>query len=94
MNNPVSGGFNYLRSLEGDKDQITAEFKIRTKDATGNVAQKTIVPSIDPYQQQNDVLSNQQKFRIDGFTEFIISELQPKTTVIYQFYPESVEVKK
>jgi len=93
-NNPVGIGLNYIRSLEGDKGQITAEFKIRTKDATGNVAQKTILPSIDPYQQQNDVLSNNQKFRIDGFTEFIISELQPKTTVVYQFYPEDKEIKK
>ena len=55
---------------------------------------RTIVPVIDPYQQQNDVLSNHQKFRIDGFTEFIISELQPKTTVVYQFYPEEEVVKK
>ena len=93
-NNPVGIGLNYIRSLEGDKSQITAEFKIRTKDATGNVAQRTIVPVIDPYQQQNDVLSNHQKFRIDGFTEFIISELQPKTTVVYQFYPEEEVVKK
>ena len=94
INNPVGIGFNYIRSLEGDKNQITAEFKIRTKDATGNVAQRTNVPSIDPYQQQIDVLSNHQKFRIDGFTEFIISELQPKTTVVYQFYPEVEEVNK
>ncbi len=93
-NNPVGIGLNYMRSLEGSKSQITAEFKIRTKDATGNVAQKTIVPSIDPYVQQIDVLSNHQKFRIDGFTEFIISELQPKTTVVYQFYPEVEEVNK
>jgi hypothetical protein len=80
--------------LTGNKNQITSEFKIRTKDATGNVAQKTILPSLDPYQQQNDVLSNNEKFRIDGFTEFIISELQPKTTVVYQFYPEDKKVKK
>jgi hypothetical protein len=93
-NNPVGIGLNYMRSLEGSKSQITAEFKIRTKDATGNVAQRTIVPIIDPYQQQIDVLSNHQKFRIDGFTEFIISELQPKTTVVYQFYPEVEEVNK
>jgi hypothetical protein len=94
MKNPVDVGFNYIRSLKGDKNQIMAEFKIRTKNATGNIAQKTIVPHIDPYQQQNDVLSNNEKFRIDGFTELIISELQPKTTVIYQFYPEVQEVKK
>lgn len=93
MNNPVTIGLNYIRSLKGDKSQISAEFKIRNKDATGNVAQRTIVPAIDPYQQQSDVLSNNEKFRIDGFTELIISELQPKTTVIYQFYPE-VEIVK
>jgi hypothetical protein len=93
-NNPVGIGLNYIRSLEGSKTQITAEFKIRTKDATGNVAQRTILPSVDPYQNQNDVLSNNEKFRIDGFTELIISELQPKTTVIYQFYPEDEEMKK
>jgi hypothetical protein len=94
MNNPLDVKFNYIRSLTGNKNQITSEFKIRTKDATGNVAQKTILPSLDPYQQQNDVLSNNEKFRIDGFTEFIISELQPKTTVVYQFYPEDKKVKK
>ncbi len=94
MNNPVTIGLNYIRSLRGDKSQISSEFKIRTKDATGNVAQRTILPSVDPYQNQNDVLANKEKFRIDGFTEFIISELQPKTTVVYQFYPEAEEVKK
>lgn len=93
-NNPVGIGLNYMRSLEGSKSQITAEFKIRKKDATGNVAQRTIVPIIDPYQQQSDVISNNQKFTIDGFTELVISELQPKTTVVYQFYPEVEEVKK
>jgi len=86
--NPVGIGLNYIRSLSGNKSQITSEFKIRTKDARGNVAQKTIVPSIDPYQQQNNVLYNKEKFKIDGFTEFIIRELQPKTTIVYQFYPE------
>jgi hypothetical protein len=94
MNNSVDVKFSYIRSLEGNKSQITEQFKIRTKDATGNLAQKTILPSIDPYQQQSDVLSNNEKFRIDGFTELVISELQPKTTVIYQFYPEYEEVKK
>jgi hypothetical protein len=94
MNNSVDVKFSYIRSLEGSKSQITEQFKIRTKDATGNVGQKTILPSIDPYQQQNDVLSNKEKFRIDGFTEFIISELQPKTIVVYQFYPEDEKVNK
>ena len=93
-NNPVNIGLNYIRSLSGNKSQISSEFKIRTKDATGNVAQRTILPTVDPYQNQNDVLSNNEKFRIDGFTELIISELQPKTTVIYQFYPEDEEMKK
>lgn len=93
-NNETTIGFTYIRNSQGNAGQITSEYKILNKDAKGNLAQRTILPIIDPYQQQNDVLSNNQKFRIDGFTELVISELQPKTTVVYQFYPEVEIVKK
>lgn len=87
-------GLNYIRSIKGNLSQITAEYRVLNKDAKGNLAQRTILPRIDPYQQQSDVVMSNQKFIIDGFTEFIISELQPKTTVVYQFYPEEEIVKK
>lgn len=83
----------YIWISDGDLSQICKDFKIKTQDDSGNLAQKTIIPRIDPYQQQNDVLCNHQKFTACGHTEFIITELQPKTTVVYQFYPEEIRTK-
>ena len=94
MNNPLRVGLNYIRVSNGDKSQILEEFKIKAKDATGNIYQKKINNRIDPYQSQTDILCNNEKFSIDGFTELIISELQPKTTVVYQLYPEDEVVNK
>ena len=88
MNNPINVKSTYIRNLKGSKFQFASEFKIKTSDVVGNVAQRTVVPTISPYQYQDDVLISTQKFGIDGFTEFIISELQPKTIVVYQFYSE------
>jgi hypothetical protein len=94
MNKPLRVGLNYIRVSNGDKSQILEEFKIKAKDATGNIYQKKFNNRIDPYQSQTDILCNNEKFSIDGFTELIISELQPKTTVVYQLYPEDEVVKK
>lgn len=93
MNNPINVKLSYIRNLKGSKFQFASEFKIKTSDVVGNVHQRKSVPTIDPYQYQDDVLISNQKFGIDGFTEFIISELQPKTIVVYQFYSE-IEEKK
>jgi hypothetical protein len=88
INNPLKVGFNHIRLVDGDKNQILSEVKIRTSDANGNIFEKTIYPHIDPYQHQIDCISDNRKFIIDGFTEFIISELKPRTTSVYQFYPK------
>ena len=94
MNNPLRVGLNYIRSSEGDKNQILEDFYVRTKDISGNIYNEKITTHIDPYQSQIDVISNNKKFSIDGLTELIIIELQPKTTVVYQFYPEDEVVNK
>jgi hypothetical protein len=88
MNNPLKVGLNYIRLVDGDKNQILSSIKIKTSDANGNIAQKTIYPTLDPYQHQIDCIADKRKFSIDGFTEFIISELKPRTTIVYQFYPD------
>jgi hypothetical protein len=84
--NPFKVDLNYIRVSDGDSNQIFSDLKIRTKSPNGCVAQKTIRPSIDPYQNQSDVLALEQKFTLDGFTEMIISELKPKTSVVHQLY--------
>ena len=88
-NNPFSVGIFYIMVLDGNINQILANIKIKCQDANGNETSKTIVPILDPYQCQNNVLCNYQEFRIDGFTEFVITELQPKTSIIYQIYPKT-----
>jgi hypothetical protein len=89
MNNSLSVGLNYVRVSDGNANQIFSNLKIKTQDANGNIAEKTLVLTIDPYQQQIDIVVDKEKFVIDGFTELIIEELQPKTTVVFQIYPSN-----
>jgi hypothetical protein len=90
-NNPLKIGSAFQNISRGNNNQIFSSIKITTKDANGNMAQKTLIPTICPYQYQIDVVNMEANFSIDGFTEFIISELSPKTTVVYDFYPETEE---
>ena len=94
MYNPIKVGLNYITVPDGNKNQIFMDLKIKTKDSRGNMAQKTIITSIDPYQQLSDVLAIKEKFCIDGNTELIITELKPKTSVTFNLYPQEEEVKK
>jgi hypothetical protein len=88
MENPLKVAFINIRLVSGYKNQILSDNIIRTTDANGNIAQKTTTPTIEPNQHQIDCILYKQKFLIDGFTEFIVSELKPKTTIVYQFYPD------
>ena len=94
MCNPIKVRLNYIRVSDGNKNQIFMDLKIKTEDSSGNMAQKTIITSIDPYQQQSDIVFNKEKFSINGDTELIITELKPKTSVTFNLYPQEEEVKK
>lgn len=49
MNNPYSVGLTYIQSATAN--QVLQTLAVNTRDANGNLAQKTLVPTIDPYQQ-------------------------------------------
>lgn len=85
MNNPFSVGLTYIQSATAN--QILQPYSVNTKDANGNVAQKALIPTIDPYQNQSTVLTVKQAYRIDGYTKLIISSILPNATVTMQFYP-------
>ena len=55
MQNPFSVGLTYLQSATAN--QVLETLAINTRDANGNEAQKTLVPTIDPYQQQNTIIA-------------------------------------
>ena len=85
MNNPYSVGLTYVQSATAN--QILETISVNTRDANGNEAQKTLVPTIDPYQQQSTVLAMKYAYRIDGFTKLIIRQILANATVKLYFYP-------
>lgn len=85
MQNPFSVGLTYLQSATAN--QVLETLAINTRDANGNEAQKTLVPTIDPYQQQSNIVAMRYGFRIDGFTKVIISSVLANATVKLYFYP-------
>jgi hypothetical protein len=85
MNNPYSVGLTYLQSATAN--QVLETLSINTRDANGNLAQKTLVPTIDPYQQQTTIIAMKYAYRIDGFTKVIIRQVLANSTVKLYFYP-------
>lgn len=85
MNQPYSVGLTYIQSATAN--QILETISINTKDANGNLAQKTLVPTIDPYQQQTNIVAMKYAYRIDGFTKLIIRQILANATVKVYFYP-------
>ena len=85
MQNPFSVGLTYLQSATAN--QVLETLAINTRDANGNEAQKTLVPTIDPYQQQSTIVAMRYGYRIDGFTKIILSQVLANATVKLYFYP-------
>jgi hypothetical protein len=85
QNNVFSVGLTYLQSTVAA--QILSTVSVNTRDANGNVAQKSLIPIIDPYQQQTNVVALKTPFRIDGFTKLIIQTVSANSTSKFYFYP-------
>lgn len=85
MNNPFSVGLTYIQSAS--TSQLLETLSIQTKDANGNLAQKPLVPTVDPYQQQTTVLAMRYGYRVDGYTKAIINAILASTTVKFYLYP-------
>jgi hypothetical protein len=85
MNNPYSVGLTYIQSATAN--QVLETLSVNTRDANGNLAQKTLVPTIDPYQQQTTIIAMKYAYRIDGFTKVIIRQVLGGASVKLYFYP-------
>ena len=85
MIQPFSVGLTYIQSATSS--QLLQTLSVQTKDANGNVAQKPLVPTIDPYQFQTTVLALRFGYRIDGYTRLILNSILASTTVKLYLYP-------
>lgn len=86
MNQPFSVGLTYIESLSV-ASQITTTFTLNTQDANGNQLLRTIVPTIDPYQQQNTIVAVKQLYSIDGFTKLTFTSIAASAVFRIHFYP-------
>ena len=89
MNQPFSVGLTYIESVSGSSSQITQTFTLNTQDANGNQLLRTIVPTIDPYQQQSTIVAVKQLYSIDGFTKLTFSTIQASVVFRVHFYPST-----
>ena len=85
VNNPFSVGLTYLQS--NTDGQVLSTLNLTTRDANGNTAQKPLIPTIDPYQQQTKIVAMRQMYRIDGYTGLTINSLFGSTTANIYLYP-------
>jgi hypothetical protein len=85
MNQPFSVGLTYIQSATAN--QVLETISVNTRDSNGNLAQKTLVPTIDPYQQQTNIIAMKYAYRIDGFTKLVIRQVLANATIKLYFYP-------
>lgn len=91
-NKPFKVGLTYLQS--SNNSQVLSTFTLTHKDANGNLADKPIVPIIDPYQQQSGNLAVRLAYTVDGFTKFTFSTILASTTLKLYMYPsEKVDLR-
>jgi hypothetical protein len=88
MNQPFSVGLTYIESINVST-QITQTFTLNTQDANGNQLLRTIVPTIDPYQQQSTIVAIKQLYSIDGFTKLTFASVAALAVFRVHFDPAS-----
>lgn len=88
MQKPFVVGLTYLQS--GSANQVLETLTLIAKDVNGNVSQKTLVPTVDPYQQQNSIVQIKFNYKIDGFTSIVISNVLAGQTAKIYLYPADV----
>tara|TARA_R110000765_G_scaffold11330_2_gene35858 strand:- start:679 stop:1407 length:729 start_codon:yes stop_codon:yes gene_type:complete len=85
MNKPFVVGLTYLQSANAS--QVLETIRISQKDINGNESHKSIVPTIDPYQQQTGTVAIAFNYKIDGFTKLTIASILASAILNVYLYP-------
>lgn len=73
MNKPFVVGLTYMTST--NDAQVLETMTLTQKDINGNVSSKVLTPTIDPYQFQGGKIAMKFVYKIDGFTNIVISSV-------------------
>ncbi len=82
---PFLVGLVYL--LSTNLDQLLTTFLLKATDSDGNNFEELVVPTLDPYQDNDQVILIKKQFVVDGNTEIIIDNLAENQSVTARFYP-------
>ena len=85
QNKPFAVGQTYYQSSTAN--QVLETLSLIASDASGNTSQKTLVPTIDPYQQQSTIIVIKYNFIIDGNTSIVIASVLASAVVKIYLYP-------
>jgi len=87
---PFVVGLTYLQ-CDGSSAQVLETIVVKVVDSNGNQQQKTLVPTIDPYQNQSDITVLKHTYKWDGFTTLTVNNIiTAKTLKIYLYPSETV----
>lgn len=84
--NPFTCGMVYIIATT-PVTQAQETFTINTFDANGNLVSIPIIPTIDPYQQQNNMTVTEQEFRVDAKTYLTFSTIAANAVFTVRMYP-------
>jgi hypothetical protein len=85
MSKNFTVGLTYYQSSTAN--QVLESLTLIQKDVNGNESQKTLVPTLDPYQQLSTVIAIKFSYKVEGFTAVVISSVLANATVKLYFYP-------
>jgi hypothetical protein len=85
QNKPFAVGQTYYQSSTAN--QVLETLSLIASDSSGNTSQKTLVPTIDPYQQQSTIIVIKYNFIIDGNTSIVIASVLASAVVKIYLYP-------
>jgi len=92
LQRPFVNGLTYIDGSSASQSIKPLQLKVR--DVNGNIQEKTLIPIIDPYQQQNTIVALRTVFKWDGFTSISFDMIAGGTaTSTLYFYPsENVNI--
>ena len=88
ITNKFNIGLTYMQSATSN--QVLEKFTYKHQNSNGVFYGRTITPTIDPYQQQTNIVAVKTEYTLDGDTEIILHKVHPKTKVGMYFYPKEI----
>ena len=85
ITNKFNIGLTYIQSVT--ENQVLEKFTYNHQNSNGVFYGRVITPTLDPYQEQTNIVAVKTEYTLDGDTEIILHKVHPKTIVRMYFYP-------